>query len=336
MTIEIDPRVDFAFQRLFGVESNKTLLIDLLNAVLSPPPDQEVAEVVLLNPFHLRDFREDKLSIIDVKARDQAGRWFLVEMQIIGHAELAKRFVFYLAETYTGQLKGGVSYSELKPTILVAFLCDPMFPEVVDYHLTFRLLEESHAIRFTDDLEIHTIELSKLPRRLDARSPRLVRWSYFLKFTEGQEMSQIPQLLLDDPVFRKAYSELQQMSANPDEREEYARRLRNLREEVALVESGFRKGLAQGREQGLEQGREQGLEQGREQGLEQGLQAGKTEAQLAARRAQIRFCERLLKRPRTPSEDLARLPPDELERLAAELQQKCLEQYGDDVAETAE
>ena len=33
----IDPKVDYAFKRTFGVEQNKDVLIDLLHAVLDPP-----------------------------------------------------------------------------------------------------------------------------------------------------------------------------------------------------------------------------------------------------------------------------------------------------------
>ncbi len=34
----INPRVDFAFKKLFGSEENKDLLISLLNAILSEEP----------------------------------------------------------------------------------------------------------------------------------------------------------------------------------------------------------------------------------------------------------------------------------------------------------
>jgi hypothetical protein len=33
----INPRVDFAFKKLFGTEENKDLLISLINAIVSEP-----------------------------------------------------------------------------------------------------------------------------------------------------------------------------------------------------------------------------------------------------------------------------------------------------------
>lgn len=73
----INPRVDFAFKKLFGSEENKDLLIALLNAILELPVP--VSEVVLLNPYSLASYLAGKMSILDIKAQDQAGRWYNVE-----------------------------------------------------------------------------------------------------------------------------------------------------------------------------------------------------------------------------------------------------------------
>ena len=70
----IDPKVDYAFKRVFGSEDNRDVLIDLLNAVLQLGPGREVFAVELLNPFNDKSYADDKLSIVDVKARDAAGR----------------------------------------------------------------------------------------------------------------------------------------------------------------------------------------------------------------------------------------------------------------------
>jgi hypothetical protein len=49
MILNIDPKVDFAFKHLFGKESTRTILIDLLNQVLSPGPGYQIQEVELMN-----------------------------------------------------------------------------------------------------------------------------------------------------------------------------------------------------------------------------------------------------------------------------------------------
>jgi PD-(D/E)XK nuclease family transposase len=35
----LDPKVDYAFKKVFGSEANTPILLDLLDAVLKPPPD---------------------------------------------------------------------------------------------------------------------------------------------------------------------------------------------------------------------------------------------------------------------------------------------------------
>ena len=52
-------------------------------------------ELELLNPFNDKDRLDDKLSILDIKARDQAGRQFNVEMQMLAFRYYEKRILYY-------------------------------------------------------------------------------------------------------------------------------------------------------------------------------------------------------------------------------------------------
>ena len=90
---KINPRVDFAFKKLFGSEENKDLLISLINAIVSD--EEQVVEVELKNPYNLADYRAGKISILDIKAKAENGRWFNVEMQIREDNNFAKRAIFY-------------------------------------------------------------------------------------------------------------------------------------------------------------------------------------------------------------------------------------------------
>jgi len=48
-----------------------------------------VVEAEILNPYNEREFLDDKLSIVDVKARDAQGRLFQVEIQLLEAARRA-------------------------------------------------------------------------------------------------------------------------------------------------------------------------------------------------------------------------------------------------------
>ena len=109
--------IDFAFRKIFGKPGNEICLIcliSLLNAVLQLP--HPVVSVEYLNPFGYKDFETDNLVCVDVKATDQLGRVFVIEVQIVVHSSFAKRAVFYACEAYTDQLRAGQGYSNLKAT----------------------------------------------------------------------------------------------------------------------------------------------------------------------------------------------------------------------------
>ena len=74
MEIGISPRVDYVFKWLYGCERNKALLIHFLNAAPPLPPDAEIIDVELINPFNPKETEEDKFSILDIKYRDQQRR----------------------------------------------------------------------------------------------------------------------------------------------------------------------------------------------------------------------------------------------------------------------
>ena len=108
---DINPRVDIAFKKIFGVEENKDLLISLINAVMSA--EDQVKEIELLNPYNIKDFKRDKLSVLDIKAKSVDGRRFNIEIQVTDEADYDKRALYYWAKLYAEQLKEGDDYSRL-------------------------------------------------------------------------------------------------------------------------------------------------------------------------------------------------------------------------------
>ena len=58
----LNPRVDFAFKKIFGSEENKDLLISFINSVILEK--NPVVEVTLLNPYNSLNFKGDKGCIL--------------------------------------------------------------------------------------------------------------------------------------------------------------------------------------------------------------------------------------------------------------------------------
>ena len=93
----IDPKVDYAFKRVFGrdLPLNHQLLISLLNAVLRLPVGKQIIAVQVLNPFHDRETLVDRLAVVDLKVKDQLGRQYTVEMQMLLHPFFPERLLYY-------------------------------------------------------------------------------------------------------------------------------------------------------------------------------------------------------------------------------------------------
>ena len=98
---KITPRVDIAFKKIFGVEENKDLLILLINSIVSA--EDQISDVTLLNPYNAKNFKKDKLSILDIKAEGASGERFNIEIQISDEADYNKRALYYWAKLYTEQ-----------------------------------------------------------------------------------------------------------------------------------------------------------------------------------------------------------------------------------------
>ena len=137
MTERISPRIDIAFKKIFGVEENKDLLISLINSIVSN--DDQVADVTLLNPYNPKNFKQDKLSILDIKAKGADGKRFNIEIQISDEADYDKRALYYWAKLYTEQLRVSQGYSSLSKAIGIHILNFTSIPEVKNYHNVFHL-----------------------------------------------------------------------------------------------------------------------------------------------------------------------------------------------------
>jgi len=159
--------------------------------------------------------------------------------------------------------------------------------------------EESHHFPLTDDIEFHLLELPKFTKAAAELTTGLDVWLYFLRHAEMMDPEALPAALQQQPLVVRAVEELKMFTDVERERYE-ARRKWQL---------DYNSGLKAARMEGEEEGQKKGRVEGRMEGEKMGL---------------IHLCERLLHRPETPTEQLVRLPLEELTRLADDLQAQVL------------
>lgn len=76
-----DLKNDFAFRRILAIHPDLTTA--LLNDLLDRRGDDMIVSLSLLAPEQAPIVAGSKLSVLDLKARDQDGRTFIVEMQLL-------------------------------------------------------------------------------------------------------------------------------------------------------------------------------------------------------------------------------------------------------------
>ena len=252
----INPRVDFAFKKLFGSEENKDILLPFLNAIL--PPQDQITSLELKNPYNLQDYASDKLSILDIRAIDSSGRHLTIEMQIADHLDYEKRALFCWSDVYAKQLGEGDSYTELKKTIAIHVLNFNLMDELA-YHNIYKIKNlDTNTVAF-EDFQLHTIELKKFSADLAHLTTSLDRWVTFLTKANQLSKSAIPSELASEPGISKAISVLDTINLNDDERARYEDQLKWLRDEESIIRTaqirGEERGVARGRIEGKAEGK---------------------------------------------------------------------------------
>ena len=287
----LDPKLDVVFKLLFADQRNRPLLISLLSAVLQPK--QPIREAEVLNPKIERETLAEKGAVLDIRVQLQDGRQVDVEMQVAPHPGLRERVLYYWARLYVAQLHPGDLHTQLQPVVGV-FIAN--FRELPDerFHSTFRLLEVHSQRSFSEALQLHFLELPKLPSPSDVESPdpseaAVLKWGRFLAAQSDQELTR---LAMTDSDLRAAKAALDRLSADPE--------AQRLAEERRLAVWNHERTIHLSRAEGHAEGRIEGRAEGRIEGRVE----GRAEGESALRQAVRALCE-VLEIPLTPDREQA-------------------------------
>lgn len=264
----INPRVDFAFKKLFGSEENKDLLISLINAVVSE--QDQVADLILKNPYNLSDYRKGKLSILDIKAQSLLGHWYNVEMQISEDFHFDKRAIYYWAKLVTEQLEEGMMYKELQKTVSINILDFNFIYGREEFHNCYKIINTATGKddHLHDMFELHYIELRKFHKSYSQIVTALDRWTTFLTRAHELDKNHIPKELENDNEIIKAISAVDRMF-DDEERIMYQVRKQAILDYESKLASAIEKGLTEGLEKGREEGQLQALHKLIENGIDE-------------------------------------------------------------------
>ncbi|MBL7793425.1 MAG: Rpn family recombination-promoting nuclease/putative transposase [Saprospiraceae bacterium] len=213
----VDVKNDIAFRKIFGNEKKKVILISFLNAVLGLEGHKRIKDVTLLNPFQLPRIAGEKSSIIDVKATDEKGATFIVEMQVAEPAGFDKRVLYYCSKDYAGQISIGEEYPKLRPVYFIGIL-DFNYFSGKDYLSSHLIVDEQTGECVFKDMNFRFIELPKFNKDVDELINIIDKWTFFIK--NADELEVMPDNV-DDEGLKEAYEEAAQHNWTREEYDAY-------------------------------------------------------------------------------------------------------------------
>ncbi|MEA2060751.1 MAG: Rpn family recombination-promoting nuclease/putative transposase [Thermodesulfobacteriota bacterium] len=263
----VKPTSDIFIRYLFGSEENKFLLLAFINAVLENSDFPRIRTVELKNPFNLKKILYDKESILDVKAVDETGQIFNIEVQTSGSSDFKHRTLYYWAKLYASQLKVGDIYSRLYPAVCINILDFKFFDGFDKYHSTFMVREKDEPEFFLSrHLVIHFLELPKF--KDTEKGKRLSHWLYYLK-NEGTEDEKMKVLLDENENIEKAHEMYIAFTRDEELIEAYEAREK--------WKKDYNSGLFNARKEGRQEGKKEGKRKGKKEGKREGKKEGKRE-----------------------------------------------------------
>lgn len=250
----LDLTNDYVFKRTFGYKESWEVTRIFLRDILL----DDISEIKLDNQtITEKELMDDKVGILDIKAVLNRNTHCDIEMQIVNQHNIEKRILFYWAKMYAQTIKEGNAYNELKKSICVLiadFELDGLH-EIKKYITKWNIREEEYkSIILTDVLELVIIELPKYMKYAKKeKRENLNLWLDFFKNPEvivmasGNDENNIKET---KQAIKKAQKNLEEISK--DEHERYLAELREkyIRDQVAIQEYGYYKGIDEGIEQG--------------------------------------------------------------------------------------
>jgi len=236
----MDLRVDYAF-KIFA-EGNPSLLISLLNSIFANKKIHRIIKSISIkNPYLDKKSREDKLSILDVRAELDDGTTILIELHMYGLGELKAKTIRSWARAYGEELEVGQSYTAQPPTITIAFTNGSVEPienstsgntKQDKIHKLCMIMDCEDLTVFTNAMELHYINMKAFAKAVnkansisieDTKETMFAKWLSIITEKEISNKDIIKNACSEEEILM-AVTALQRQSEDKLIRQAYLRR----------------------------------------------------------------------------------------------------------------
>ena len=264
----LDLKNDYVFKRIFAKPENNKELKELLEAILNI----EIEKVEVKNPEITKNYTDEKLGVLDIRAQINEDTIIDIEMQVANVKRMVNRNIAYTSRLIAEDTRAGEDYRFLKKFISITILGENLLERNAYHsisHLKFEDIEPEKQVEMgyekeqdllTDRVEVHYIELKKFVKKNPKMSSKLEQWLWLII---GEE-EKVKMASEKNKTIEKVVEDLDEMSADQNERlEAYRRQLIEWDYEIEKEEL-----KKEAREEGLQEGREEGREEGKKEGIQ--------------------------------------------------------------------
>ncbi len=246
-----DPKNDIAFKKVFGNENQKEVLISFLNSVLDFKGEEKIAKVIIGTPYQLPDIKELKETILDIKATNEKGEKFIVEMQKKNSGNFAKRSIYYTSKAYISQVGKAVDFDKLNKVYYIALVDFNIFEgkEFISRHL---IINQETGIQDLKDFEFTFVELKKFKTKLKDCDTIIKKWIYFIN--NAADFDLMPKEFENIPEIKTAFETVNRFSWDKKEMDVYDYIAKKQADERGVLKTAKNKAFNKGIEKGIEKG----------------------------------------------------------------------------------
>ncbi|MCA6571825.1 MAG: Rpn family recombination-promoting nuclease/putative transposase [Pseudanabaena sp. M57BS1SP1A06MG] len=205
--IFINPKIDFAFKKIFGSEDSKDILISFLNALIYEEKPV-IQDLEILNPYLAPKIRGVKDTYLDIKAKikdvDGSDHDVIIKMQVLNIEGIEKRILYNAAHAYSTERRLSEAHNPSNPVIALTITDFVMFSELNTVISRFILNERDFLVDHSIyDIELIFVELPKFKKQLSELKTTVDKWLFFLN--ETSSILEIPENMGIVPEIKKAF-----------------------------------------------------------------------------------------------------------------------------------
>jgi len=230
----MDLRVDYAF-KLLWTTGDTLYLISLLNAIFANKKIPRIIKsLTIMNPYLERHSKEDKLSILDIRARLDDGSTTLIEMHLYDLDDLKYKTIRSWARAYGEEINSSEKYSTQPPVICVAFANGSLDgSESQKIHKCCKIMDIDDCTIFSDAMELHYIDMNAYVKVINetggikkgiTEETMLANWLAIITEKDIEDKSIIKNICEEQEEICMAVSALVRLSEDKIARQEYLRR----------------------------------------------------------------------------------------------------------------